>query len=209
MKKMVSIALALLITLSVAGITQAEDYRLGPGDVLNISVLGLDEMQVKDQVIRSDGKIAYPLAGEVNAGGLTPGELTNVITEAISHYLHDPKVTVNVTKFRTTRVYVLGEVVRPGLYEIEKQHSLLDAVGIAGGYTKDAAKKKVFIIRNGQTKPLEVNLNNLLTQGDMTQNYVLNDGDAVYLASNGRLDFARDILPFMTGAYYIRDYNKR
>ncbi len=209
MKKPVIIAFIFILILSIVNLAFAEDYRLGPGDELSISVVGYDELQVKDLVIRSDGKIAFPLAGEVQASGLTPAELTTAITTGLGSYVKDPKVTVNVTKLRTTRVYVLGEVIKPGLYEIERQHNLLDAIGIAGGYTKDAAKKKVLILRKDHyDHPVEANLLRLLKQGDMSQNYALNDGDAVFLSSNGRIDFAKDILPFMTGVYYLNNNNK-
>lgn len=208
MRKTVSIILVLLIMLGVANIAWAEEYRLGAGDVLAISVLGFDELQVQNLVVRNDGKIAFPLVGEIQVGGLSPGELTTIITQGISEYTKDPKVIVNVTKFRTTRIYVLGEVNKPGVYELEKQHLLLDAIGAAGGYTKDAAKKKIHIIRRDNScPPTTVNLVKLLRQGDMTQNCVLNEGDVVYLSNNGRIDFSRDILPFFSVAYQVRKFN--
>jgi len=208
MRKTVSIVLALLMILSVANIVCAEDYLLGPGDVLAISVLDFDELQVKELIVRNDGKIAFPIVGEIRASGLSPSQLTNIITAGISHYANAPKVTVNVIKFRTTRIYVLGEVARPGMYELEKQHSLLDAIGAAGSYTKDALKKKAYIIRkNSHSQPEAVNLLKLLRQGDMTQNCVLNDGDVVYFATSGRIDFSRDILPFFSIAYQMKEIN--
>ncbi|MPN03009.1 hypothetical protein SDC9_150232 [bioreactor metagenome] len=130
------------------------------------------------------------------------------LTGGLSNYVKNPKVTANVFKFRTTRVYVLGEVPKPGLYELDKRHNLLDAISAAGGYTKEAAKKKVHIIRHNQTdKPIQANLLNLLQRGDMTQNYALREGDVVYLSNNGRIDFAQDIMPFLTGAYYMNEFN--
>lgn len=208
MRKKISIFLALFMILSVVNISRAEDYRLGPGDVLSVTVLGFEELQVNGLVIRTDGKIAYPLIGEILANELSPSELTKIITAGISHYVNEPKVTVNVTKFHTTRIYVLGEVARPGLYELEKQHSLLDAIGTAGSYTKDALKKKVYIIRkNCNSQPEAVNLLKLLRQGDMTQNCMLNDGDVVYFSTSGRIDFSRDILPFFSIAYQIKEFN--
>jgi len=109
---------------------------------------------------------------------------------------------VNVAKFRTTRVYVLGEVNKPGMYELEKQHNLLDAIGMAGSYTKRTAKKEIFIIRkkNGK-KPQKVNLLKLLKNGDISQNVALNEGDVVYLTSNGKINFATDILPWFSAVY--------
>jgi len=155
-------------------------------------------------MIRPDGKISFPLVGEVTAAGLTTSQFTDLITKVLREYVNEPKVTVNVVKFRTTRVYALGEVVRPGMYELDKNHNLLDAIGIAGGYTQYAAKKLVFVLRNGKTEqPLKINLLRLLKEGDMSQNVPLGEGDVVYITSSGKLDFARDILPFIYGAYYI------
>ena len=135
--------------------------------------------------------------------------MTQALTTGLSKYLIDPKVTVNIVKYRTTRVYVMGAVLKPGMFEIERQHNLLDAIGLAGGYTKDAAKKKVFIIHKDQKEePIKANLWNLLNKGDMTQNYALNEGDVVYLTSNNRIDFAKDILPFLAGTYYIEQAHK-
>lgn len=184
----------------------AQDYRLGAGDVLNIGVWGHEELQVEALAVRPDGKIAFPLVGEVTVSGKSAAELTTILTNELGKYVKDPKVTVNVQKFRTTRVYVLGQVTKPGLYEIERQHNLLDAIGLAGGYTKDAAKKKVHIIRKDNTgAPIKANLVNLLSKGDMTQNYTLNDGDVVFLSDNNRLDFAKEILPWISAAYQVSE----
>lgn len=202
------VIILLLLLFCFCGSSWAEEYRIEPGDVLSFSVMGCDDMQIPELIVRKDGKITFPLAGEIKADGLSIAELTDLLRTTIQKYVHEPFVTINVVRFHTTRVYVLGEVARPGMYEIEKQHSLLDAIGIAGGYTKDAAKKKVFIIRRDAKQPIQANLLNLLERGDMSQNLLVNDGDMVYLSSNHRLDFARDILPFITGSYYIKHFDK-
>lgn len=197
-----------------SGLAFAQEYRLMPNDVLQVSVWGYADFSGKDGsglaiIIRPDGKIQFPLVGEVQAAGLSLGELNQTLAAGLSEYVKDPQVTVNVAKFHTTRIYVLGEVNKPGMYEIDRQHNLLDAVGMAGGYTKDAAKKNVFIVRKDSTsKPLKANLLDILAKGDMTQNYALAEGDVVYLTSNGRLDFAKDILPWISATYYIKDMNK-
>ena len=165
------------------------DYLLGAGDVLNVGVWGKEDLQAKELVIKPDGKIAFPLVGEIQAAGVTTVALTTTMTTALSEYVKNPKVTVNVTKFHTTRVYVLGMVTKPGLYELEKQHNLLDAIGMAGSYTKEAAKKRVVIIRKDQqSTPIKVNLMDIWEKGDMSQNYALGDGDVVYLADNGQIN---------------------
>jgi polysaccharide export outer membrane protein len=209
LKRVLGIFLVVLfISFMIPHSTSADEYRLVSGDIISISIWGHEELEVKELVIRPDGQISVPLAGEIRAAGLSTAQVTNSIVLALSEYIKNPKAAVNVLKFGTTRVYVLGEVVKPGLYEIEKRHNLLDAISIAGGYTKNAAKKKVCIIPNGQTShSITANLIDLLKKGDMTQNYVLGDGDVVYLSDNGRISFAADILPWITGGYQIKKYN--
>lgn len=209
MKKLLSIIFFIIYTFRVfPNAVIAGEYVLGPRDVISISVLGFEELQLKELIIRDDGRIAFPLAGEIQVNGLTPGSLSQKITDVLQDYINSPTVTVNVVKFRTNRVYVLGEVARPGVYELEKEHRLLDAIGIAGSYTKEAAKKKVFIIhKDNSGKPLEADLLRLLKTGDMTQNYLLEDGDVVYLSNNKRIDIARDILPYVNTFFYVKDVN--
>jgi len=211
MKKIIYIVGVLLLVFSYGNALAADNYRLGPGDALQIDVLGdvwgTKDVKPEPLVISPDGYIYFPLVGEVKAEGLSVTELTDRLTVGLSQYLRHPRVTVNLVKLRTTRVYVLGEVQKPGLYELEKEHRLLDAVAIAGSYTKDAAKKKVFVIRKNNTSaPLRVNLLALMEKGDMSQNVLLNEGDVVYLTANNRIDFSRDILPFITGTYYINHF---
>lgn len=205
MKKFSCILVFALVTiiLSISPVF-AQSYQLGPGDILDISVWGYEDLHVKELAVRPDGMIAFPLVGEIKADGLTPAALNQTITGLLSTYVKNPMVTVNIVKFRTTRVYVLGEVAKPGMYELEKQHNLLDAIGVAGSYTKYAAKKQVFVIRKDQTdKPQKANLLQLLEKGDMSQNYELADGDVVYLTKNNRIDFAKDILPWISATYQV------
>lgn len=206
MRKRILALIFFVLSFFVTGTALAEDYRLGPGDVLNISVWGFEDLQVEQIAIRPDGKLAFPLVGEVQADKLTPGELTANIAAELNDYFTNPRVTVNVVKFRTTRIHVLGEVPKPGVYELDKRHNLIDAISAAGGYTKDAAKKKVHIIHVEQDgKLVQANLFNLLHRGDVSQNYTLREGDVVFLSSNGRIDFAKDIMPFISAAYLINE----
>jgi len=203
------LVLALFIASMAINVAGAEEYRLGAGDVLTVGVWGYEDLQVKELAVRPDGKVAFPIAGEMQVAGISTGNLTDLLTKRLSRYINDPTVTVNITRFRTTRIYVLGEVLKPGLYEMEKQHNLLDAIGIAGGYTKNAAKKQILILRKDQMdNPLKVNLLNLLKKGDMSQNYALSEGDVVYLSDNGKINFATDILPWISATYEVVRMNK-
>lgn len=191
----------------------AEEYLMSPGDKLHITVAGdadlsSSEAPTSEYTVRPDGKVSFPLIGEIDSKGMTISDFTQVLEQRLSEYLLQPQVTVNITALGTTRVYVFGEVNKPGLYELTKAHRVLDAVGMANGFTKDAAKKKVFLVRSGKTgEATKVNLNDIITKGDLSQNYVLGEGDLLYLTSNGRIDFARDIMPLISGAYIVSEIN--
>ena len=194
-----------------------DDYKLRPGDVLSITVLGYDEFALPANtggapgfLVRPDGYFSFPLIGEVSVQDQTVGTLTETLRVRLSDYLLEPKVSVNLARLGATRVYVLGEVMKPGSYEIEKAHNLLDAVTAAGGPTKDGAKRNVYVVR--RSKPGEyqkVNLLAILKKGDQSQNVTLNEGDSVFLTSNGRINFAQDIMPFILAGYYVDALNRK
>lgn len=210
MKKGVVILL-LIGLLMVSGLAFAGEYIMCPGDQLDIVVIGTEDINARTPaeskyIVRPDGKLSFPLIGEIDTTGLTVSQFTKMMQDRLAEYLVKPQVTVNIAQLGTTRVYVLGEVHKPGLYELVKSHTVLDAIGIAEGYTKDAAKKKVFLIhKDHKGEPMKINLNDLLKKGDTSQNYSLVEGDLLYLTSNGRIDFARDILPLISVAYMIND----
>ena len=82
---------------------------------------------------------------------------------------------------------------------------MIDALAKAEGFTEKAAKKNVFLVRAGSTEVEKLNVNNFLTKADQKANVVLNEGDCLYLTSNHKVIFSRDIMPFLSGAYYINE----
>ncbi|HEX3047250.1 MAG TPA: polysaccharide biosynthesis/export family protein [Bacillota bacterium] len=188
---------------SCAGLARADDYRLCPGDLLSIGVYGYEELQVQNMPIRPDGKLAFPLVGEIQAAGLTPADLSAKLTQALEEYVKNPQVTINIVKFHTIRVYVLGEVNHPGAYELEKEPNLLAAIGMAGGYTRYAVKRSVHVVHKATGQYVQANLDALLKKGDLTQNYELGEGDVVYLTRNG-ISFVDDVLPYISALYQIK-----
>lgn len=196
--------------LCIAKQGDAAAYLLGSGDVISISVYGYDELSLPELTVPPDGEISIPLAGEIEASGISTVELKQKISTKLETYLKNPLVTVNVVRRQPIKVNILGEVNHPGYYSVERGKTLLDALGMAAGWTKDASKKNVFYIRRGETKstPIQVNLLKMLNEGDFSQNYILQDGDIVYLSSNGRIDITRDVLPFIYPFYLFHHWEK-
>lgn len=193
------------------GTACAEEYYMRPGDELNIVVtqqqdLGNSSTNQSPFVVRPDGNVSFPLVGEIHAEGMTVSQFTDVLQQGLSRYIVDPDVSVNISKLGRVRVYVFGEVRKPGAVELDKGHTVIDAIGAAQGFTRDTAKKKIFLIHQDQPKSLiPINLNNMLKTGDMSQNVTLREGDILYLTKNHRIDFARDIAPILSGLYMVTE----
>ncbi len=199
------------VTALWTGTACAEEYYMRPGDELNIVVpqqqdLGNSSTNQSPFVVRPDGNVSFPLVGEIHAEGMTVSQFTNVLQQGLSRYIVDPDVSVNISKLGRVRVYVFGEVRKPGAVELDKGHTVIDAIGAAQGFTRDTAKKKIFLIHQDQPKSLiPINLNNMLKTGDMSQNVTLREGDILYLTKNHRIDFARDIAPIFSSIYMITE----
>lgn len=217
MKKLVAAAV-LGLALTFCGVaTAAEEYIMTPGDSLNIYVLGHPDLSSTRSstdsayTVRPDGKVDFPLVGEIDVNGLTVFEFTNLLTKELSEYIINPKITVNVAKLGTTRVYVLGEVSRQGMHELTKSHRVLDALGAAGGFTQKSAKKSLYLIRNRGTAEENVqklNILNYFKKGDMSQNMVLQEGDCLFLTSNHKLTLG-NIVSFIGSVFDTWDDGKR
>ena len=201
---------AFSLTASAADAQNTTDYIMCPGDVLQVIVYGHEDLstpannsQYSPYVVRPDGKVSFPLIGDVDVTGKTVAQFREELANRFSQYLVTPSISVNVMKLGTTRVYVLGEVKKPGLMELEKSHRVIDALAKAEGFTEKSAKKNVFLVRAGSTEVEKLNVNNFLTKADQSANVVLNEGDCLYLTSNHKVTFSRDIMPFITGLYYV------
>lgn len=118
------------------------EYRLGPGDQLRVTVFNEEELSGQ-YVVGSRGSIAYPLIGEVQAGGLTIPEFTETLQRALQQYIRQPNVSVEVANYRP--FFILGEVQRPGTYPYSADLTVLNAVATAGGFTYRANRNRVYI----------------------------------------------------------------
>ncbi len=161
-------------------VTEDPNYVIGPQDVLDISVW--KEPDISRMVpVRPDGKISLPLLHDVQASGLTPKQLGLLVTESLKKYLTDPQVTVIVTAINSRRIYILGEVTRPGAYPLLPDMSILQALSSAGGFTQFANTKRIYVLRNenGKQTKYYFNYKQVVAGVRNQQNIALQSGDTI------------------------------
>jgi polysaccharide export outer membrane protein len=155
-------------------------YRIGPQDVLRIDVWKETEIS-RSVPVRPDGKISLPLLNDVQAAGLTSMELANVISEGLKKYITNPQVTVSVTEINSRRVYVTGEVTRPGAFPLLPNMTVLQALTSAGGFTQFARTKKIYVLRaeGGKQVKHPFNYSDVIKGNHPEDNIVLQPGDTI------------------------------
>jgi polysaccharide biosynthesis/export protein len=124
----------------------APEYLVRVGDVTNIRVLNHDEMSTRIRV-RADGRIAFPIIGEIDAGGKRPSALKSEIEARLKDYIVSPAVTLNIDEGLPTHFAVLGEVARAGTYPLEANARIADALALSGGLTEYASRDRIFVVR--------------------------------------------------------------
>ena len=156
------------------------DYRIAAEDVLDISVWREPDLQ-KQVIVRPDGGISMPLIGDIKAAGRTTAELEAVLVVKLSTYIPDAVVTVSVVQLRGLRIYVTGQVRRPGQFEVGRYIDVLQAITLAGGFTPFANTSKVQIIRreDGRESVLKFNYKQVEKGRDLEQNIRLQTDDVV------------------------------
>jgi polysaccharide export outer membrane protein len=160
--------------------TADPNYVIGAQDVLDINVW--KEPDVSRTVpVRPDGKISLPLLNDVQAAGLTPAQLAAQITESLKKYVTSPQVTVIVTTINSQRVYILGEVTRPGAFPLIPGMSVLQALSSAGGFTQFAKVKSIFVrrIENGKETKYPFNYKEVINGKKPEQDILLKAGDTI------------------------------
>lgn len=156
------------------------NYLIGPEDELIVTVWREPDIS-RTVPVRPDGRISLPLLNDVQASGLTPMQLSSEITSRLSKFISAPQVTVIVTKVNTQRIFVIGEVGRPGAYPLVPGMSVLEAISSAGGLTPFAKQTKISILRmeNGKPNRFLVNYKEVLGGRRPEQNVSLKPGDTV------------------------------
>jgi polysaccharide export outer membrane protein len=133
--------------LSPEALAAANEYVVTIGDMLNIRVLGHEDMSTHVRV-RSDGRVAVPIVGEVAAAGKRPSALRSEIEARLKDYIVMPSVTLNVDETLPPKVMLLGEVGHPGVFAVEPNTSLAEALALGGGITEYASRDRIFLLRS-------------------------------------------------------------
>jgi len=177
-----------LVALLLAGALVAQEYTIGPGDVLKITVWGHDDLS-KDYPVAQDGRVPFPLIGSVQAVGLTTTELAKRIRDLLEKdYLVNPQVIIGVKDYLSKKVNVMGEAEKPGLYYLTGPTTLLELLSKAGGLAKTAGKDLVLVrteTADGKSHPAGSTILRLdirkIQGGDVKENVLLQNGDTMFV----------------------------
>jgi polysaccharide export outer membrane protein len=175
---------AALLGLAAPGLAAAQgataDYKLHAGDKLEVAVWKELDLQ-RNVVIRPDGRFSFPLTGDVQAVGRSADEIRADIESRLKRYIPEPVVTVTVTEVAGNRVYVIGQVTRPGMFVMNPQLNVLQALSLAGGTTPFAKLDSISILRSsgGAQRTLPFRYSQVVDGKALEQNVTLESGDVV------------------------------
>ena len=174
--------LAQLTRTALAEVVQPPEnyYRIQPGDILEVSVWK-EESLLRQVLVRPDGGLSFPLAGDVQAAGKSVAELQDLISERLEKYMPDPLVTVSTQQLNGNKVYVIGKVSRPGEIVANRYMDVVQALSVAGGMTPYASANKIKVLRreNGRLSSIPFRYGDIEKGENLEQNIILQSGDVV------------------------------
>ena len=181
MKKIISFLIVMVVCVSNAySEVESDSYIIGPGDMLSISVWKEENLQ-KEVLVKPDGNITFPLVGNIKAGGLSTEALTNLMVTKLKSYIPSPNVTVSVLQSTSNRIYVIGQVNRPGQFVTSQYMDVLQALTLAGGLTPYADSDDIKILRRSDKgrEIFEFDYDEVVSGDGMEMNIILKAGDTV------------------------------
>nr|WP_320193822.1 polysaccharide biosynthesis/export family protein [uncultured Desulfobacter sp.] len=158
----------------------AEDYKIGVGDVLQISTWKEEDLTFDKVFVRNDGKITFPLLDDIQAAGRTTVELKQDIQEKLAEFVEAPTVTVTLANPGSQKYYILGEVQKVGEYHLIKKLTVVQAFALAEGFTEWASKDEIILFRRHQGKELMIKIDyDDITDGNLKNDIQLKADDII------------------------------
>jgi len=172
---------AALTVLAAVSVAQAQEYTVKAGDILGIAVWKEPDLTSNAVLVRPDGTFSFPLVGQVDARGKGVAELQNLVAERLRKYISDPVVTISVQEVKGNKVYVIGQVTKPGEFIVNPSVNVMQALSMAGGTTAFASLNNIIILRRttGGQVALPFHYNDVIHGRDLQQNVELQAGDVV------------------------------
>lgn len=161
--------------------TSADGYGLNPGDVLQVSVWREPDL-IREVLVRPDGKINFPLVGDIDAADRTPEAVQSEIVSRLEQYIPDAVVTVALVQIGGNKIYVLGKVLRPGEFTVGAQVDVMQALAMAGGLNQFAAANKIRVLRrgdDGRQRSIDFRYSDVEDGRNLDTNIMLESGDVV------------------------------
>lgn len=181
----------LILGLTLASAAQADtgdrptpadaSYIVQAGDSLTITVWKEQDLQ-GEFLVRPDGGLTFPLAGDIEAGGHTVDEIRSALTKQLTRYIPDPVVTVGVKIVGGSMIFVVGKVNRPGNFPLSRSIDVMQALSLAGGATPFADVNGIRVLRReagGQQRVFRFRYDDVRRGRDLSQNILLHSGDTV------------------------------
>jgi len=156
-------------------------YQVQPGDTLSIAVWKEPDLQGVAVLVRPDGTFSFPLVGQVDARGKSVIDLQTIVTERLRKFISDPVVTVSVAEIKGNKVYVIGQVTKPGEFIVYPRVDVMQALSMAGGTTPFASLNNIIILRRsgGTQTAMQFHYGDVAKGKDLQQNIDLQSGDIV------------------------------
>jgi polysaccharide biosynthesis/export protein len=159
----------------------SDKYIIGPEDVLYIQVWK-EEALSQTVMVRTDGKISLPLIDDVQAAGLTPLKLKEVLAEKFKAYVDNPLVTVIVREAKSFKVFISGQVAKPGVFSLVGEATFLQMIAMAGGFTEWANQRKVLLIRRENGREVRMTINYKKIVDGEAENILVKPGDTIIVS---------------------------
>lgn len=178
-----AIGLFLIVAAALgAGQETSQEYRIGPKDLLEVTAMGVQEINKLAVRVSEDGRINLPLIGEVEVNNLTKSEVEKKLVGLLSEkYVINPQVSIFIVEYKSKRVSILGAVEKPGPYELLGRQTIMSIISQAGGMTRDAGND-IIVIRqpaDGSSTSIRISIDDLFVKGDAKLNIPLEPNDII------------------------------